>query len=205
MPSKGEYLGMPVEIGDLDEPNRSFYRFCALGELRLQQCSSCGLKRYPPTTACPFCAHPDSTWVAVEGRGTLYSYGEVHHAIQPAFRAHVPYLLLLVELDEQRDTPSPFDGLRLTGNLAAPDGSLATPDMVRQVGVCPCWRSTGHALVDARPRRRTTSQTLALFDRVSHFDLTKRPVCGNLRDFSPGRAWMRVLTTLQTDTFEATL
>lgn len=135
MTSKGEYLGMPVEISDLDEPNMSFYRFCALGELRLQQCNSCGLKRYPPTTACPFCAHPDSTWVPVEGRGTLYSYGEVHHAIQPAFRKHVPYLLLLVELDEQRNQPAEFDGLRLTGNLAAPDGSLASPEMVRQVGI----------------------------------------------------------------------
>ena len=28
MSLKGEYLGMPVEIIDLDEPNQSFYKHC---------------------------------------------------------------------------------------------------------------------------------------------------------------------------------
>ena len=71
----------------------------------------------------------------MEGRGTLYSYGEVHHAIQPAFRAHAPYLLLLVELDEQRNVPQEFDGLRLSGNLVDVDGELASHELVRQVGI----------------------------------------------------------------------
>jgi uncharacterized OB-fold protein len=135
MSNTGEYLGMPVSISDLDEPNQSFYRYCSKGELRLQQCSACDLKRYPPTTACPFCSHADSEWVQVDPRGTLYSYGEVHHAIQPAFRAHAPYLLLLVELDEQRNEPAEYDGLRLTGNLATADGELAPPEVVASVGI----------------------------------------------------------------------
>jgi len=132
---EGEYLGMPVHVDDLDHENLTFYSYCGNGELRLQQCSSCGLKRYPPTTACPWCANPDSTWEAVAGKGTLYSYGEVHHAIQPAFREFAPYLLLLVELDEQRDHPAPYDGLRITGNLANADGELAPPTLVSQVGI----------------------------------------------------------------------
>lgn len=135
MPLTGEYLGMPVAINDLDQENQAFYRYCGQGELRLQQCDKCGLKRYPPTTACPWCAAPDSSWVQVEGRGTVYSYGEVHHAIQPVFRQFAPYLLLLVELDEQRNEPAAYDGLRLTGNLAMPDGELAPPEVVEQVGI----------------------------------------------------------------------
>lgn len=135
MPATGTYLDMPVEISDLDQENLAFYHYCAQGELRLQQCAACNLKRYPPTTACPFCAHPESVWTLVGGRGTIYSYGEVHHAIQPAFRAHSPYLLLLVELDEQQDIPAPYDGLRLTGNLATPDGELAPPEAVAEVGI----------------------------------------------------------------------
>ena len=135
MALEGEYLGMPVHVDDLDQDNLAFYTWCGKGELRLQQCTSCGLKRYPPTTACPWCASPHSTWEAVAGRGTLYSYGEVHHAIQPVFREFAPYLLLLVELEEQRDHPAPYDGLRITGNLADADGQLASADLVRQVGI----------------------------------------------------------------------
>lgn len=135
MGATGEYLGMPVAISALDQENAAFYRYCSRGELRLQRCAACDLMRYPPTTACPWCASPASEWVPVEGRGTIYSYGEVHHAIQPAFRPFTPYLLLLVELDAQRDTPAPYDGLRVTGNLATPEGELAPPELVRQVGI----------------------------------------------------------------------
>ena len=85
MALEGEYLDMPVYVDDLDQENLEFYSFCGNGELRLQQCSSCGLKRYPPTTACPWCANPESSWEPVAGRGTLYSYGEVHHAFNRCF------------------------------------------------------------------------------------------------------------------------
>jgi uncharacterized protein len=130
-----EYLGMEVRFDDLDRENTEFFRFCGAHQLHLQRCDNCGLKRYPPTTACPFCASPDSTWQPVEGLGTLYSYGEVHHAILPVFRQFTPYLLLLVELDEQRDAPAEFDGLRLQGNLVTADGEMAPAEMVEQVGI----------------------------------------------------------------------
>lgn len=130
-----EYLGMPVKISELDSENREFYSYCAKHDLHLQRCDDCDLLRYPATTACPFCSSPKATWTPVEGKGTLYSYGEIHHAIQPAFRKHTPYLLLLVELDSQRGKPDQFDGLRMTANLATADGDLATPEMVKQVGI----------------------------------------------------------------------
>ena len=65
----------------------------------------------------------------------MYSYGEVHHAIQPVFRQFTPYLILLVELDEQRDKPNRYDGLRINGNLADTSGELATPELVATVGI----------------------------------------------------------------------
>jgi len=135
MALEGEYLGMPVYVDDLDQANQAFFRHCGQHELRVQECTSCGYKRVPPTTACPFCAEENSTWVAVSGKGTVYSYGEVHHAIQREFREHTPYLLLLVELDEQRDEPNEYDGLRLRANLAMTDGTLAPPEMVQSVGI----------------------------------------------------------------------
>ncbi len=131
----GEYLDMPVRIDDLDQEHQAFYRYCGDHELRLQRCSECGMLRTPPTTACPFCSAGDATWERVSGLGTVYSYGEVHHAIQPAFRAFTPYLLLLVELDEQRGEPGEYDGLRMIGNLADATGVLASPEQVSQVGI----------------------------------------------------------------------
>jgi len=131
----GEYLGMRVHVDELDQENHAFFGWCGRHELRLQRCTKCRLLRCPPTTACPFCAHGASEWVPVSGKGTVYSYGEVHHAIQPVFRQFTPYLLLLVELDEQKDTPAEYDGLRLQANLATADGELAPPELVRQVGI----------------------------------------------------------------------
>jgi len=59
----------------------------------------------------------------------------VHHAIQPGLRDNAPYLVLLVELDTQRGEPSEHEALRVIGNLARDNGSLAPPDMVRRVGI----------------------------------------------------------------------
>ena len=135
MPTTGEYLGMPVAVDDLDTANREYFKHCRGHDFHLQACDDCSMLRYPPTSACPFCASPSSTWKPVDGRGTLYSYSEVHHAIQPIFRKHSPYLLLLVELDTQRGQPGEHDGLRITGNLATIDGELADEALVRSVGV----------------------------------------------------------------------
>jgi uncharacterized protein len=63
---------------------------------------------YPPSTACPWCAELDSEWMSIEGRGTVLSYTEVHHAIQAVHaisRANV-------ELDTQSNKPTKEEGLQ---------------------------------------------------------------------------------------------
>lgn len=131
----GEYLGMSLTVEDLDVENTDYFAYCAAGEYRLQRCKACGLVRYPPGTACPWCSKADFEWVPVEGRGEVHSYGEVHQAIQPAFRAHVPYMVLLVDLDTQKSQPTEHEALRVIGNLVTPDGALAPPEVVRSVGI----------------------------------------------------------------------
>ena len=71
----------------------------------------------------------------VEGKGAVHSYTEVHHAIQPAFKGHTPYLILLVDLDTQKGKPTEHEALRVVGNLATPDGKLAPPELVKRVGI----------------------------------------------------------------------
>ena len=77
-----DYLGMPLAIDDLDRENLDYFAHCAKHEFRLQRCCNCQLFRYPPQTACPWCTEAKADWVAVEGKGTVHSYTEVHHAIQ---------------------------------------------------------------------------------------------------------------------------
>jgi uncharacterized OB-fold protein len=131
----GSYLGMELRIDAFNQQNLAYFRHCAAGTFHLQRCTSCHLLRYPPTTACPWCSHPDARWTPVEGVGTVHSYAEVHHAIQPAFRNHLPYLIPIVELDTQRGQPNADDALRVAGNLATPDGALARPELVAQIGI----------------------------------------------------------------------
>jgi uncharacterized OB-fold protein len=135
MPITADYLGMGLSLDDLDGENLAYFRHCADHAFHLQACAGCGLVRYPPTTACPWCISRESKWVPVEGKGTVHSYTEVHHAIQPAFKAVAPYLVPLVDLDTQKGKPTEHEALRVAGNLTTPDGKLAPPELVKKVGI----------------------------------------------------------------------
>ncbi len=133
---QGEYLGMNLSVDEAtDKENAAYFGFCGQGEFRLQRGRKSGLFRYPPTTACPWSRDREYDWVPVEGKGAVHSYSKVHHAIQPAFRAHVPYLILLVDLDTQLGQPSEHEALRIGGNLVDGEGNLAGPADVDLVGI----------------------------------------------------------------------
>jgi uncharacterized protein len=135
MPIEADYLGMPLAVDDLDSENLTYFAHCAEHSFHLQCCNACHLYRYPPTTACPWCAAPGATWKPVDGKGAVHSYSEVHHAIQPAFKAATPYLILLVDLDTQKGQPTEHEALRVVGNLVPPDGRLAPAHFVKSVGI----------------------------------------------------------------------
>ena len=132
---QGDHMGMTLTVLDLDTQNLGYFGHCAEHAFHLQQCAKCDLLHYPPTTTCPFCGDPEQKWTPVEGKGTVYSYAEVHHAIQPGFKGHTPYMVLLVELDTQKGRPTQHDALRVVGNFVTPDGELAPPEMVRAIGI----------------------------------------------------------------------
>jgi uncharacterized OB-fold protein len=132
---EADYLGMRLDVSELDTENLTYFAHCARHDFHLQQCEACNLLRYPPTTACPWCADPRAHWTRVDGVGAVHSYVEVHHAIQPAFKPHVPYMVLLVDLDTQRGQPTADEALRVVGNLTMPDGRFAPPEMVREIGI----------------------------------------------------------------------
>ena len=116
-----EYKGMNLILPQADREIRPYFEAAAQGRLMLRRCGGCGLLRYPPGPACPWCNALESEWVEVSGRGTIYSYEVVVHAIQPGFADWTPYPVVLVELDEQRGVPSADEGLRVIANLVTPE------------------------------------------------------------------------------------
>lgn len=121
MPPPVQYRGMTLLVPDNDSEWKEYFAFARQHRLMLRRCAGCGLMRYPPTHACPWCTRLEWSWQEVSGRGTIYSYEIVAHAIQPGFKELTPYTVVLVELDEQRGQPTPDEALRVIGNLVKPD------------------------------------------------------------------------------------
>jgi uncharacterized OB-fold protein len=120
----GEYRGMEIVLAPTDTEFRPYLEDVARrGWLVLRACGACGLMRYPSGAGCPFCGDLAWTWQEVSGKGTIASYEVVTQAIQPGFADWVPYVVVLVDLDEQRGVPTPEDGLRVVTNLVRQDGS----------------------------------------------------------------------------------
>ena len=111
-----EYRGMNLVIPENDSEWREHFKLARGHKLMLRACKACGLMRYPPSHGCPWCAALEWEWKEVSGKGHIYSYEVVHHAIQPGFKDWTPYAIVLVELDEQRGTPTPDEALRIIAN-----------------------------------------------------------------------------------------
>lgn len=76
-----------------------FWSGCAAGTLRLRHCPVCKIS-YAPTRSLCSCGNSELTWVEASGRGSVFSYTVVHRAPDPAFKADLPYVIAIVELEE---------------------------------------------------------------------------------------------------------
>jgi uncharacterized OB-fold protein len=111
------YRGMQLVVPENDSEFLGYFEAARQHKLVLKKCTACGLMRYPPGSGCPWCMSLDWTWQQVSGKGTIYSYEIIVHAIQPGFRDLTPYPVVIVELDEQRGVPTEHEGIRLLTNL----------------------------------------------------------------------------------------
>ena len=115
-------LGDDWLLPALDPRNREWF---TSGRLVLQACTQCEAVQFPPEDACRGCGGFDFTPRESAGRGRVESSVVVHHPVHPALRAHVPYAVVLVSLD---DAP----GVRLVGNvLNRTPAAIAIGDSVR--------------------------------------------------------------------------
>lgn len=96
-----------------------FWQATAEHRLVLPRCAACGEYRLPPTPFCPSCASQDIEWVEHDGRGTIYSFTVIRHAVIPDVRDALPFIAAVVELPGT-------GGCRVVGNIVG-----AAPEAVR--------------------------------------------------------------------------
>jgi uncharacterized OB-fold protein len=89
--------------------DREFWEGAREHEIRIQRCRDCRGFQWGPELVCHHCHSFDVGFEAVAPTGTIYSWERVWHPSHPALVDHVPYLVLVVELD---DAP----GVWLVGN-----------------------------------------------------------------------------------------
>ena len=87
-------------LPDVDDPIVApFFAGAARGELVVTRCAACDRYVWYPQPKCPTCDGP-LEWVAVSGRGTLFSWAVVRRAFLPAFDDKVPFVSALVSIEE---------------------------------------------------------------------------------------------------------
>ena len=70
-------------------------------KLTAQRCKACGkFFTFPPQASCPHCLSSDYEWIAVSGKGKVYSFVTYHRAWHPAYQDKTPYNVSLIDLDE---------------------------------------------------------------------------------------------------------
>ena len=120
--------GMPLPA--VTEDTRPFWEGCRHRELRIQRCTGCETLRHPPAPVCWRCRSFAHEWVAVSGRGTIFTHALVHRAFLPELTASVPYNVVVVALD---DAP----GVRLVSNLIDGEPVIGLPVEVAFEDVSP--------------------------------------------------------------------
>jgi len=107
----------PIPVADLN--TQDFWDGVARGELMVQCCGSCSKWLWQPRPVCSKCQTLDPVWTKVSGDGQIASWTVMRPPTLPAFTDFVPFVILLVELDE---------GVRMVGYLVDDDGNRLKTD-----------------------------------------------------------------------------
>ena len=97
--ASGSESEKPVPVADdLSQP---FWDAAREHRLVAQRCAQCGYYNHPPRPTCDRCSSRELEFAPLSGRGSIYSFTVMHQPSIAGFEAEVPYINLVVELDEQ--------------------------------------------------------------------------------------------------------
>jgi uncharacterized OB-fold protein len=93
------------------EPDTApFWAATAEHRLTYQICRACGQVVFHPRRHCTCCTSGDLEWRDSAGAGTVYTFTVIRQHGHPFFRARIPYVVGLIDLDE---------GFRMLAEIAA--------------------------------------------------------------------------------------
>jgi hypothetical protein len=94
-----------------------FWEAAAAHDLVLPRCTACATFRFPPSPFCPVCRAQEVEWVEHDGRGEVYAFTVIRHAVIPQVAEVLPLVAAVVELPGT-------NGCRLVGNVVGcePEG-----------------------------------------------------------------------------------
>ncbi len=112
------------EIGGLSPPipgdhpmHRFYWDAINQGKLQLLRCQNCRHFIHYPRPICRWCQSTDLAPDDISGRGTLYSYTVVMQAGHPFFVDKIPYIIGVMEIDEE-------PGVRMPGGIEGEEADL---------------------------------------------------------------------------------
>ncbi len=85
----------------IDGLTRPFWEASREHRLIIQRCQDCRYFNHPPRSVCDACHSVALAFEPVRGRGTIYSFSVMYQPNVPGFGDELPYLNILVELEEQ--------------------------------------------------------------------------------------------------------
>lgn len=107
----------PIPVPDRD--TKPFWDATARGELVIQRCGNCSTFLWQPRPICSSCQTPDPVWTKISGDGKVASWAVMRPPTLPSYADKVPFVVLLVELDEH---------VRLLGYLVDEAGRMLKTD-----------------------------------------------------------------------------
>jgi uncharacterized OB-fold protein len=111
------FASMTVPVPLPSPESEPFWAAARERRLVAPRCRSCGFLWFPPTAMCPSCGSVDRDWMALSGRGKVFSFTVIHRVYDAAFADRVPYVVAVIELEE---------GQRILSNVIG-----IPPDQVR--------------------------------------------------------------------------
>jgi uncharacterized protein len=94
----------------IDDNNQHYWDGARRHRLVMQRCAECRTWVHPPRDMCPGCRSMRLVPEQLSGRGRVYSWSVMHSGGNPGFEDRIPFVVLVVELDEQK-------GLFTIGNI----------------------------------------------------------------------------------------
>ncbi len=85
-------------------------------QLMLKWCPHCAKAYHPKRIVCTDCGATELGWRQATGKGSVYSFSEIHRAPSPNFSGAVPYTVGIVALHE---------GVHLLSRIMVGDGPIA--------------------------------------------------------------------------------